>query len=306
MDESNHWAQERWNWFNGALRTGLPQLWNWFTKKWFEFLTIIFAGTVAVISTCSYHDTSAQMQKQLELTRQSNELTDFNMKEQTTELKRATQLEWRPYLNVEADSTTYMLCWREKTIPQIEDNLLIDCSPLPSVLLNSADYDSCNYLTLWAIYRFKYTNTGRTPLRMLARRMFCFSPKDWQDKYGKSAESLVAHLQHRFPYEVDFIVPPDSSTKASHSVRIVGVMAKDEFEQAMVSDSIVVFYSAIVFEYEDMFSNQYNTVVVNYWKVRVRQKDKRLFYNPGNFECGLERLRWDLSLPPDTNQLMIQ
>ncbi len=267
----------------------------WFKKHWYYLLTTLFTGFIAIIAIASHCNTSTNMTKQLELSRRANDSTDSNMKQQTAELKRATELQWRPFLNLTWMPETYYLGWLgDGQRPKEGDSVMIQ--HLNTIKLKTPEYESQD--SLYGLLRLDitYHNTGKTPLRIVRKAARAFGSSDWVTVYEMSPEKLVADMLDGTMLDVDRIIGPDSAGPSTPLIRHI-VVDKRLFEKALLNKKNLVLYTAAFIEYEDPFENQYNVLLVNFWRRGFVIRENAADYESDEWQTGLERMRWDVPVP---------
>ncbi len=221
------------------------------------------------------------------------QMTGQAMEDQVSELKKATELQWRPYLNIEHPYVRHDFIyttgadWSSDTV-----GLGIDTIPFGSPL-----YNGVQRVRYSATRRARFWNSGLTPARITHMVSSVISKKEWFEKYGKSVAALVDTLYAQDEvklWSTDYIVLPDSTVDMPLQEGLVRSMLKEDFEDYVRTDSMVITYPYTYVVYEDFFGHEYNAIYIQHLIQSVSLiADTPLFADTTVRTC-LEQYRWDV------------
>jgi len=219
--------------------------------------------------------------------------TVHHLKDQLVEFRRATELQWRPYLNIGIqDSIFYSTAYFLGENPQ-SDTVRIE---LNEVKINSKEFFSVQKVGIQMNYKLKYWNSGATPLRLTAFASSIISQDDWYNTLGKSEEKLVERIKDSLSlYETDVIILPSDTFKVEKPKKVELRMPKSQFKSQLEQDSALVFYPYVYLTYEDFFGGKYNLLRVEMDRIPLVVKDGFATPMESKTRISLEKYRWDLN-----------
>jgi|GEM_PF-3729761 len=277
-------------------KTRMRKVWGWFKENWFPFLTVVFAGAVAVISLYSYRNASSNMQKQLELTRTANDSTNSNMKQQTAQLKRSIDLQWRPYLNLDHINPEHRFMY-VMVGPAEQDTVL---RPIDSVGLESDAFRAVQYVSYAFVRNIEYQNSGSTSL-LVKKAIFGTITEDaWRGGLAKSPEKLVAEVKRQqlmVELETDITVAPDEVDTGGSRVGLATVLPKAYWTSRIKANEPIYLYPYSYVEYEDFHGYTYNTLRVEWYRLTMQLTGDTV---SRHFQrsSGQEVYRYDIEVGP--------
>jgi hypothetical protein len=207
---------------------------------------------------------------------------------QTDEMKKATQLEWRPYLNLDIESPKF-------SFYHVLGNEINDSTkaiPLDLITIDEPKYKDYKYLFFKFDFGYKCKNTGKTPLRIRRNIFSAFTENDWNQIYNKSEIALVDSIRaikNTIVFSADYVIPPDSASLITQNKTINKIFTKSDLNAI---DNSFRMYSYWYIEYEDMMDNKYNLLLIycNAFEVSFEQKRLQFLFRG----TSLEKLRWDI------------
>ncbi len=214
--------------------------------------------------------------------------TAYYMDEQVDEMKKATMLEWRPYLHLDYTTVNFAFAY----------NMINDTSNTPiyrqfkTIDVTSDVFRGVEKITIHHANTRQYRNSGKTPLRLTKQRNKCITQEVWDNHYNKSLRKLVQDINNGLGYDslqTDVPIFPDSiKTFDENKTGIVDLEKKFVYEK----EWSIVLYPYTYVEYEDFFGNKFNAISMHYVKIDFFVKDNYLFNSDP--EVGVEQYRWDV------------
>lgn len=210
---------------------------------------------------------------------------------QVDEMKKATKMEWRPYLNI----SYFNLKAEFQPIINILDSAGLSLvTSIPVDYLDLASNTSPGFVIA---YRLKFANNGKIPLRIIRRASILMDSNTWIEKYKKSEEELVRdgiNSSNNSIEPIDVIVNNDTAFYSDENRPIVYRKTLQEFKQRINSDSSYTLYLATYCEYEDFLKNKYNVLLMEHYIYNISISKNIL-------KCilvqrGIEKYRWDIGL----------
>ena len=253
---------------------------NWTNRNWLKIAGVVASPLIAIVAILGLI------------------LTQINVAKQLEHAKNATQLQWRPYLNIEhisprGYSFEYLL-----TGPETGDTLI---RKLSDINIESDGYRAVSAIRHHFTRKIRYSNTGATPLRVTHIVSTTISQDDWLNHYEKDLSKLVAALRKSENFglqlETDITVKPGGSVDGSSPLGEFGVVSKTYWTTNVQQNHNIVLYPVTYVEYEDFFDNTYDVVNMEFLRVSLPIRDgivvdaDTLALTPGT-----ERYRWDVAV----------
>jgi hypothetical protein len=210
---------------------------------------------------------------------------------QIDEMKKATQLEFRPYLVFMGGDCSYNFQWRLKDAK----SAAIERVPIESLQVNSREYMAVTDVECSFNINHGMANTGRTPFHLIGKKISALTEDEWVNKLKKSENELVKkYCQNRSRHlSVDLVwVPGDERGSGNSSDTIF--INKDKFKNALDSGNEIIIYPYFYAEYADIFDNRYNFLYVgcDIFKIESNFEGIKLTRGP----TLMEKYRWDVAL----------
>ncbi len=251
-------------------------------KKWFEpFLPIVATAitmALVIVSICNMNKAQKNSDRVI------------------SEMQRATELQWRPYLHLYHIPDAWDIVFLAgDSLANIQGGVILEDIPLDSL-----EYFSIKGLGYDTRRSVAYINTGATPLRIKRVIVSAMSETEWKNKYSKSIETLVSALAKDSigidTLETDIVVLPDSSHTSASSKVIRRRMPIDEFLDYLNHNNTLVLYPFTYIEYEDIFKqHEYNSILIEYAIFPIGiNKNRAVVGHAGS--RGTEKYRWDVKI----------
>lgn len=224
-------------------------------------------------------------------------LVKNSMDEQVSELKKATELQWRPFLHIEHIERKYHLRYSlganfsTSTVSKSFDSLKI----------SSTEFMAVRDVEYVVPSRVRLHNLGTTPLNIFFFAKGSMTKKEWFNDLGRSPEKLVSTY---FPkpknYEsdtsrIDIVILPDSSKKTPEYYSPKKIDIKS-FMKLLKEEKEVILYNITYIEYEDFYNNSYNTLLVEHIRIPLSVENELVKFGDSLLSYIHEVYRWDISL----------
>jgi hypothetical protein len=211
---------------------------------------------------------------------------------QVNEMRMATKLEWRPYLNVEYIDRNYK--FRYLFTSTRSDSMM----PVPMFNLKTTDpsFKDLKGLYLRIAFKTKYRNRGKTPLRVMRHVDGLLTSKQWENVYQKSELRLmdsVLVFAKDYTNDIDLIIQPDTNIASWNENYLSIIFNPDEIDILKTPKQNTIYLYSFV-EYEDFLGNKYNTLFVEYNSFAPQIDSGYLQYS--NYKIGIEKYRMDIDL----------
>jgi hypothetical protein len=213
------------------------------------------------------------------------------MSEEVTELRRATELQWRPFLNISIDSVELGVGY------DLSNSDTIAIRSLDSIRIRSDAYLAVKRFLVEPSTSYDLYNSGATPLRLIRMRKKGISEKEWTDKYSKSCVKLKRDIEKRDDFdslETDVIILPDSTFHSKFGVTGLVKIPIDEYEHSIFENKRFIFYTYIYIEYKDFLDNDYNAIYIMHHTALIDTINGTPEFS--HMVNGLEQYRWDFDL----------
>jgi hypothetical protein len=242
-------------------------------REWLSQVAIVLGtwviALVSLFSSCSVKD---YMHKQIE------------------EMKRSTNLQYRPFASVVTEERTCSINYKfrdySKSIEEVE--------------IGSPEYDSAIFVSIDYERQVTLENKGSTPLwlksKVLASAML---ENEWLKKYNGSEYVLIDSIRAGSYYDtvdVDIVIEPGGSDPFSSAV-IPKFMSVEQLEHIRDGDHRLVLYPYVYFEYKDFTEHIYNIIRIDYVIFNISAIENKAHIKTTQ-ELGKKRLAWDIDLPP--------
>lgn len=216
--------------------------------------------------------------------------TCSKMASQVEEVKKATELRWRPFLlSDEVNHQFLQAYFVGETETDLTNYLEID-----STKIGSAEWFGVKYFGFVNPRTVRMKNIGSSPLRVSARAFSSITERQWVEDYSKKPELLVKGILPELkPPEVDRVLIPDDSISLD-SVGVIRKIPKKEFE-GLLEDGSIVIYPFTFIEYKDVYNHVYNVLYMSYFRLTFQVVDSVVIFSD-SVVGGLEVYRWDLKL----------
>lgn len=214
------------------------------------------------------------------------------MESQVDEMRRATDLTWRPYANIVRDmDQTPMIGY---LIGNASDRAT---RPVDSVIIGSDAYKARSKVVMNCLRDVIIWNSGKTPLWLRSRVSAILREEEWLKKYDKSPEKMIADIASwpvARPFETDFVIRPSDTSVITPDMGglIPRSMEVAEFETARDSTHRLVLYPYTYIQYEDYRGNRYNLLQVSFFTLNVDTANSRC--RVVKDRLGDEVYRWDV------------
>ncbi len=212
------------------------------------------------------------------------------MQEQVDEMKRATEIGYRPFLTVEIyDDTLYI-------IPKMKNkNGVINIIDEKNTSLKP------NLFTIESFRKFKYHNSGNSPMLIKRKISHMMSSNKWFNSLEKSDTLLIRELRNSNldSLETDQPILPGSTYVSEWEDKRSLEMTPEYLYQKIINNDDLTVYTSVYIEYSDIKGRGYNLLQTMFEKVvNIQYTQMKINFNYAN---GLEIIRWDL-FPEDTLQ----
>lgn len=184
-----------------------------------------------------------------------------SMDAQVVELKKATELEWRPYLNIELVDKAYTVEYRLGDSDEADTVF----AALDQIGVSSNEFLAVRYLSYYISRKITFGNTGKTPLYIRRIVPSAMSESEWVQDYQEDPELLVKALLEDSTsgrLDVDVVVLPNETIASDTRMGTYRRMNKEEFIGSLKTNDTIIFYPYTFVEYEDFFTNKYNLLVI--------------------------------------------
>jgi hypothetical protein len=210
---------------------------------------------------------------------------------QIDEMRKATKLEWRPYLNIEfiEPSESFYYCGSEISADSNK------AYALTKFKVTDPIFSSVKHLYYEQYYKVRYKNSGKTPLRIIQHNSGIFTEKEWSGFYQKSERVLLDSIlaNQKGEFAVDYIITPDTSIDSHKTLKqVINIDYKGI--DSTGADHNYIFYIYSFVEYEDYFGTKYNTLLI----LCLIYEDT-IINGYLEFNCKgsiIEKYRWDIGL----------
>ncbi len=213
-----------------------------------------------------------------------------NMNDQVAEMKHATELEWRPYLNIRMDSIVTILSY---DLSEGGENDTLIIRSLLDIEVGSDSFRAINRLVCTSFVNFRYWNSGKTPLWFSIRKFGLISSTDWNNSYKKTARVLFQDILNTSDFdslETDILLNPGETKNIGwFSIPDTAFFAKYEIDNILDSGNIVV-YPYLLAEYKDCFNHYYNAILIHYHQLAMKVHERKLTYKSRYF--SVEQYEW--------------
>lgn len=216
------------------------------------------------------------------------------MDEQVEELRKSTQLQWRPYLHLKQTAPIVKLSFG--VINQSETAILL--KSLQSLNLSSNEFVAVESFHYSIPTSVTYYNSGATPLNITLSFKTLLTKNEWFNTFDKSPEKFVSSIPNNQNIEkdiVDLVILPDSSFSSTKD-KFTASIDINEFLDLLKHDSEIVLYNCTYIEYEDFFENRYNALMIRHIKVPLKIENGIVHYKEKASPLMLEVYRWDVLL----------
>lgn len=217
--------------------------------------------------------------------------TTEKLQGQLQEARRATKLDWRPFLTINYDDSSWVTYFGYR-LSDINKRGTID-KHITRLSINNPEYLAVHHFIHELRRDFSLTNMGATPLRITRAIHSTLNEREWAEKYDKSEESLVRDLivQSSSFLETDVVILPDSSFSLEGKGSS-GQISKEQFDSILTDSKKLLLYPYTYVEYEDFFKNKYNLLYIQFHFYAIKVTDGIVTVNSSG--GGVEKYRWDV------------
>jgi len=206
-------------------------------------------------------------------------LTCDKMGNQVDEMKRATELEWRPFLNIKINGShqEFYYCLNDSI------NMSDEWRDLKNINIDTDEYKAVRWLIVENYVSREYWNSGKTPLRITYDRVKSISQEMWLNTFKKDASALmryVSKLPDDDSCDTDVVIlpgdsiriPNDTLNSSMKKTGMYGINIKD-YEKYRDIDGEMYIYPYVYTEYEDFFGHKYNAIIICLLKYKFNETD---------------------------------
>jgi len=223
--------------------------------------------------------------------------TSKTNKSQLAEMRRATELQYRPYLFIKHD---YKEPFQFNEIfHPLEKDDETDSLRKIDFFDTEVDYTNIEGYSYEMTRKIRYINYGSMPLRLNRVMISTIRKNEWEEDFHKSYVELVRYIRD-LPQltepETDVTVPAKDSFLTKTYKGYERTMGKYDFDNCLFNKSQIILYPYTYVEYEDFFGKQqYNTILIQHIIIPfIDTLGKR---TPSDiWTIGEERYRWDVLL----------
>jgi len=240
---------------------------------------------VAAASVCSVYITWEKSSRQIEI-----------MQGQVDEMKKATELDYRPYLIIDMLNASINLQYYNN------DSILIDEFAIQ--LLDTFELNNIGpgYFSFSISRDYKNKNVGKSPLWVVNSQSGIIGPEFWSEMQNKPLNKLINNISQEsdsnFTSRPDFIILPyDSAITHRGSLSQTFLQISDKAVYRQFNEEMIFYYYNYI-EYEDFLKNKYSIffVVSNTIELKSDRYSRLILCYKSS---GIEKFRWDI-FPSDT------
>lgn len=214
------------------------------------------------------------------------------MDQQVEEMKRNTELEFRPLLLIEQQLDGWDVSYMTYTPNEHESQYTVHT--LDTLPIESPEFDVFKNAAVYLSFTIKRRNTGKYPLWIKKQKVEMLTYDKWIDTLGKSHDELVERLLMKSKddlADVDRVIfSGDSATFHSAAAMPIPI---ERFIELVKIDSSVVVYLATYIEYCDYAKRRYNTLRIDGFAIGFDKEQGKLKLKPPPLASHLEKYVFD-------------
>ncbi len=220
--------------------------------------------------------------------------TTYFMNKQSDEMKRATDLAWRPYCNIiTADTLTFNLTYQyTDPISLKPTKSSIKNWPIDTMQVN----DTSKVRALIEIsFVPRFDNFGKLPLWLNSLYFSTARYSEWSIEMKKNPSKLIESFREQDVFllnETDNVVLPDSNFTSKVTGSIGRTISFKELISLASIDSSLFLYPYTYIEYQDFKGRTFDAIRVYFLKIKIDTVGGRFSYHILDF--GKEKYAWDI------------
>jgi hypothetical protein len=224
-------------------------------------------------------------------------VTAYFYSQQLVEVRKTTELAWRPFLHLREDTTKEALKVVRVWHNQLESTEK-ETQSGQEIPVCGERFSSIDKFVIEIEWNYVYSNIGRTPLVFTRSVVSALTVDQWVNQFDTSCEKLVTRIRQDNllrQYRTDVpILPSDSFVPSGNPRKVSLEVEKLTLSRWATKDSRIVLYPFSYVEYTDFFGHTYDALLINHvvQKLQVDSCSARLI---PMLTWGIERYRWDIS-----------